>query len=91
MNEKIYVVMPKEYAKMMEKFLEKIKEQEIVTNYFHNKEEREFVVHLNSDAKIPGDKEDLISAYPTSEGPDAGELIILIKGSVYQIKKYLKM
>jgi len=61
MNDKIYVVMPEEYARMIEKFLEKIKEQGIVSNYFHNKEEREFVVHLDPDAKIPGDKEDLIS------------------------------
>ena len=60
MNEKIYVVVPEEYAKMIEKFLEKFKEQEIVNSYFHNIDEREFVVHLNPEAKLPGDKEDLI-------------------------------
>jgi hypothetical protein len=61
MEDRIYVATPDIFSKMVINFLDNLKKQQLVNNYMHNPTEREFVIHLNPDADIQGDRENLIS------------------------------
>ncbi len=61
MNDKAFVVVPDLFGKMLEKFLNRLKEKKIVKNFNINKNERVAMVSFTEDAEIPESKEDLIT------------------------------
>ena len=61
MENKAFVVTPDIFEKVLKKFLDVLKEKDIVESYTVNHNERVAVVGFNKDAKIPESREDIIT------------------------------
>ena len=60
-NTKALVIAPSEFDKVMDKFLNALKEKKIVESFIINKSERLITVNFNPEAEIPETKEDVIT------------------------------
>ena len=61
MEDKVFVITPDIFEKVLKKFLDALKEKGIVDNFTVNHNERLAIVFFNKDAKIPETREDVIT------------------------------
>ena len=61
MENKAFVVTPDIFEKVLKKFLDALKEKDIVESYTINHSERVAIVNFNKEANIPESREDVIS------------------------------
>ena len=59
-DSRMYVVTPQEFHDVLRTFLSKMKKNGLVDNYSYNKDERMFIVNLNPEAEIQGNRDEFI-------------------------------
>ena len=61
MEDKVFVITPDIFEKVLKKFLDALKEKGIVESYTVNRNERVAIVNFSKDAEIPESREDVIT------------------------------